>query len=415
MISNRFRIHVRSRVLLLGILVLRCLLSSVPAEARSLYPPPFIQDRPLGKSLAAQMDAAAKSGKSPIAIHRECRKILSEGLSKNGQRFRSEFPRGFRLDFSDPAYRKIATNLLRGNQSNWHGYLRELKYLNEIARKQSPFSILSVGDRAKLRGGQLVEFDALLEDKRTGLKISGEFKDWKITSRASLEKAKRQIDKISRRARQQGVSRSMWVNRARVSDTYRKELEDYALRRNVGLYAHISTSDKLAHRLKNPQRFDDVLEKEARVLKKIKGGRLVGRGAGIAGTLYGGYQVGSAAYLWNSGAMTTRKATITASEGVGKAAGGLAGAYLGAQAGGTIGVFFPPAAPFLVAGGGIVGGVVGAVGGSVAGSAAGELLVDQVIYKDLEEKETDALIAFLQDYYQSPSSSGSTRPVTRDP
>jgi hypothetical protein len=392
------------------------------ASARTLYPPPFIQDRAFGKQLADQMEQVAASGKSPTAVHRECRRILRDGLSQGGQRFRSEFPRGFRLDFSDPQYRKIGTNLLRGNRSNWHGYLRELKYLNEIARKQSPFRIVSVGDRAPLKSGKIVEFDALLEDKRTGLRMSAEFKDWKINSRANLDKAKLQIDKIARRAREQGVSRSMWVNRARLSDRYRGELEEYARRRNVSIYSGTSTSNKLAHNLKNPRRFDDALEGESRLLQRratraversriavkheskalrhIKIGRIAGRAAGplIAG--YEAYEVGHTAYQWKQGAVTTRKATISASEGIGAAAGGLAGAATGAYAGGAIGTFFPPAAPFLAAGGGVIGGIAGAIGGSMAGGAGGTLLVDQVIYKDLEEKETDALIAFLQQHYQ---------------
>jgi hypothetical protein len=347
------------------------------------------------------MEQAAASGRAPTAVHRDCGRILRDGLSKGGQRFRSEFPRGFRLNFSEPQYLKIATNLLRGNQSNWHGYLRELKYLNDIARKQSPFKIVLVGDRAPLRSGQVVEFDALLEDKRTRLKVSAEIKDWRIDSRQSLEKAKLQIDKISRRAGEHGVARTMWINRQEIPKRYRQELLSFASRRNVGVYSGISTSNKLPHNLKTPQRFDDVLKHESKALRHIKIGRMAGRSAGILGAAYGLGEVGYSAFQWNKGSITTRRATISASEGVGAAAGGLAGAATGASIGGTIGT----AVPFVgnavgAVGGGIIGGVVGAFGGSAAGSASGTLLVDQVIFKDLEEKETEALITFLQQHYQ---------------
>lgn len=374
-----------------------------PVQGRSLSPPPFINERSYGAVLADRMEQVAASGKSRREVHRECRRILSDGLSKGGQRFRSEFPRGFRLDLSDPKYRKVAVNLLRGNKRNWHGYLRELKYLNEIARKSSPFQILSVGDRAPLRSGQLVEFDALLRDKRTGLRASAEFKDWRIDSRAKLDGAKRQIDKIARRAREQRVARSMWVNRARVPENFRIELERYGRRRNVAVYSGISTSTRLPHDLWNPRRFDDVLARESRSLRPSSLSRYAVRGGGFVAIAVGATQVGHAAYQWNRGALTTRRATISATQGGTAAVGTAGGAIGGAKAGALIGTAVLPGPGTAIGGvvGGILGGLAGGIGGAMVGGIAGNALVDHVVFRNLKEEETAALIDFLIGHYQS--------------
>ena len=357
-------------------------LAPICLQARPAIPPPFIQDRSIGVSLADELKSIASSGATSKEINREGRRILSNAYSARGGYFAKSFPRGFHLDLSKDDVRRVATNLLQGNRNNWHGYERELKFLNVVANKKSPFELLSVNDRAKIASGKLVEFDAVIKDKR-------------ITSMAQLEDAKKQIDKIASRARSQGVSRSIWVNRARLSANLRQDLQSYAARRNVTVYAGVSTSDKLAHNLKNPQRFDDVLEREAGMLQKTRWVRVAGRVVGVAATAYGAGKAAYAAYRWQQGGMTTRTATVTASEGVGAAAGGASGAYLGAQ----LGAFGGPVAWVTVPAGGVLGGVVGAFAGGLGGKAVGETFVDEVIFKDLEHNETTAVIAYLQQQY----------------
>jgi hypothetical protein len=365
--------------------------------ARSYAPPPFIQDRSIGVSLADEMKALASNGASSRQINHEGRKILSQAYSAGGRYFQRNFPRGFNLDLSKNDISRVATNLLQGNVNNWHGYERELKYLNVIAGKDSPFELLKVNDRKWIKSGKLVEFDALLKDKRSGLLMSAEFKDKKIASRAELRQAKQQIDKISRRAREQRVSRSMWVNRKRVSENFRAELERYAAKRNVTVYIGVSTSERLPHESKNPKRFDDVLALESRGLGRWV--RLAGRSVGVGATLYGLGKGGHTFYAWQRGGLNTRAAVAAGSEAAGAAAGGLGGAAAGAQIGLAVGSAFPPLAVISVPGGILVGGVLGAFGGGVGGKTAGEALAEEVLFKDLEHNETTAVIAYLREQY----------------
>jgi hypothetical protein len=257
-----------------------CLLSGTQiAQARST-PPPFIQDRSVGKVVAEKFEEAARSIASPHEINQRGRQLLSEAYSAGGRRFQNNFPGGFHLDLAKPQFQRIATNLLRANSHNWHGYERELKYLNAAARRESPFRIVSAGTRSPIADGRLVEFDALLEDKKTRLHLSAEFKDWRIDSPEKLAKAKEQINKISLRAREQGVARSIWVNRARIEQRMHQNLAHYAALRRVSLYSLVTTSERLPRNLVNPRRFDDVLLKESHNLRSPSRGQLAGRGAG---------------------------------------------------------------------------------------------------------------------------------------
>ncbi len=394
-----------------------CLLSGTqPAQARST-PPPFIQDRSVGKVLAEKFEGATRSSASTHEINQQGRQLLADAYSAGGRRFQNNFPGGFHLDLSKPQFQRIATNLLRANTKNWHGYERELKYLNVIARRESPFRIVSVGTRSPIADGRLVEFDALLEDKKSHLRLSAEFKDWRIDSPEKLIKAKEQIDKISRRAREQGVSSSIWVNRARIGKERHRDLERYAAARQVTVYSPVTTSERLPRSLLQPRRFDDVLLKESRNLRHIhreqiaargvggmRWGQLAGRGAIVVGTAYGVWQTGHGAYQWSQGAITTRQAVVSVSEGIGSAAGGFAGGWAGAEAGAAVGTFIVPGPGTAV--GAVIGGAIGGIGGAVmgawSGKAVGTLLVDDVIFKDLDEKETDSLMAFLKQRYQAP-------------
>lgn len=392
-----------------------CLLCGTErAQARSA-PPPFIQDRSLGKALAQKFEEVVKSNASTHEINRRGRQILSDAYSAGGRRFQNNFPRGFHLDLSKPQFQRIATNLLRANAHNWHGYERELKYLNVAAHRESPFRIVSVGTRSPIADGRLVEFDALFEDKKTRLQLSAEFKDWQIDSPEKLAKAKEQIDKISLRAREQGVARSIWVNRARIEQGRGQDLANYATSRRVSVYSPVTTSERLPRNLLHPRRFDDVLLKESRSLRYphqrqlvgrgvggIRWAQFAGRGAGVIGAVYGAWQTGNGAYQWTQGTITTRQAVVSVSEGIGSAAGGVAGGWAGAEAGAAIGTFFGPGPGTAV--GAVIGGTVGGIGGAVlgawSGKAVGTVLVDDVIFKDLDEKEAASLIAFLKQHYQ---------------
>lgn len=383
--------------------VLVCSLLGAQGIARTLDAPPFIRDRALGSSLADDLQSIASSGARPAEINRSGRELLAKAYSAQGRRFQSNFPRGFDVDLSISDHRKIATNLLKGNLKNWHGYERELKYLNVLSRQDSPFSITSVGSRARIADGRFVEFDLLLKDKHSGMTMSMEVKDWQIDTRAKLDKAKEQIAKIARRASEQGVDRSIWVNRSGIGAGFREELENHAKRHRVGFYQSVSTSEKLAHNLKKPVRLDDVLKKESQGLRRLKLGRIAGRGVGWVSVAYGVYEAGHGVYQWKQGGITTRQAVMSVSEGVGAAAGGVAGSWAGAETGAVVGTFIggPPGTAIGTVIGGIFGGIGGAIAGAWSGGLAGSFAVDQIIFRGLDEKENKALTEFLSQHYSA--------------
>lgn len=384
-----------------------------PVQARSA--PPFIQDRAKGAILAENLQKIAKIGADSREINQRARQLLSEAYSSGGRRFQNNFPQGFHLDLSKPQFQKVASNLLRANALNWHGYERELKYLNVIAERESPFRIVSAGNRAPVADGRLVEFDALLEDKKSRMRVSAEFKDWRIDSPEKLRKAKEQIHKISLRAREQGVARSIWVNRARIDPRMERSLVKYAAFRRVSVYSPVSTSQRLARNLTKPLRFDDVLLRESRRLKgaqterlftrnlgTLPYGRLTGPSTGVIGAAYGLWETGHGAYQFAQGSITKRQAVMSMSEGLGSATGGGLGAWAGAEVGATVGTMILPGVGTVVGtvSGTIVGGITGALFGSLAGTYAGVSLVDDVIFKNLDEKEQESLMLFLAQYYQ---------------
>lgn len=384
-----------------------------PVQARSA--PPFIQDRAKGAILAENLQKIAKSGADSREINQRTRQLLSEAYSSGGRRFQNNFPQGFHLDLSKPQFQKVASNLLRANALNWHGYERELKYLNVIAERESPFRIVSAGNRAPVADGRLVEFDALLEDKKSRMRVSAEFKDWRIDSPEKLRKAKEQIHKISLRAREQGVARSIWVNRARIDPRMERSLAKFAAFRRVSVYSPVSTSQRLARNLAKPVRFDDVLLRESRqlnrtpierlVTRKLETrplGHLARRSAGTIGAAYGLWKTGHGVYQFTQGSITKRQTIMSMSDGLGSAAGGGLGAWAGAEAGATVGTMILPGVGTLIGtvSGTIVGGITGALFGSLAGTYAGVSLVDDVIFKNLDEKEQESLMRFLAQYYR---------------
>jgi hypothetical protein len=360
-----------------------------PAEARTYYVGPV--DRPTQVALANQLGALEDVGGDAAGINRRGRAILSDAFHMfKGGRFEKHFPNGFYLDLSRDDIRRVARNYVLSNAKNRDGYLQELKYLNLLAQPESPFDVLEVGGRAPISSGRVVEFDARLKDKRTGLPAASEFKNWRISNRSQVEAAKDQMNKIAMRAREEKVPRAIWVNRQPVPDSFRSDLERYAAKRNMGFYDDISTGSSTKSR-----RLSEVLEKESDSLKKHDWTKATGRTIGIAAALYGTGNATYAAYAWQRGGMTTRTATVAASEGAGAAVGGLTFALLGAK----LGAFGGPVAWITIPAGGVVGGVFGAFCGGAGGKAAGQTLVDQVIFKDLEHNETTAVIAHLREQY----------------
>lgn len=361
----------------------------------------MILNRSFGADLAIRVEQAAKMS-DPAVADREIKELLSAGMSRGGLYFRNSFPKDAHFDAVRPDVRKVITNLMRANHHNWHGYLRELKLINELAQPDSHFVLEESGGRRVIKDGRLVEFDLLARHRASGFKIAIESKDWKIRGNADMEKAKNQIEKIAARARQQGVSRVIWVNRKSVHSRYRDELAANAKRRRVGFYDNISTSLKRPHDLMNPRRFDDVMETESASLRRMRGAGLLGKGV-VALTVI--YEVGNGAntfHKWRSGRITTRECISTGSGTAGGLAGGLAGGYAGAEAGAFTGSFFGPGPG--TAAGAVVGGLVGSAGGAIAGALAGELVgtvaAEKLMFQSLEQLEVLETIEVLKDYYQ---------------
>lgn len=321
---------------------------------------------------------------------------LREALSPGGQRFDRYFPKGVHVDFMREDIGKIVNNALTGNKSNWHGYYRELKYINSIEAPDSKFRLIESGSRNRISDGRIVEFDILTQDRRTGAKLAIESKDWKIKSRADLEKAKGQIEKIAIRAREEGVERVAWLNRkGSVSEAFKSELEDFGRKNGVAVYDRVSTGEATV-RSGKAQHIDDVLAKESKLIARSSIARSSARRVVkvipyVGVVIETGFAVHKT-WQYNSGRATMRDLAVTG----GGAVGGVAGAAGGALAGAAIGSFFPGPGTII---GGVIGGAVGGVAGHIAGNKTTEYAVDKFYYEKQTEKERAATMAALLSHY----------------
>jgi hypothetical protein len=385
------------------LLFLICWASLQTARARSIGAPSMIYERSLGADLARQVEEVmVKHSASPKVADTMIKNLLSRGMSSGGLYYERSFPKGIFYDATRSDVMKVITNLMRSNRKNWSGYMRELKFINELASSNSPFVLERAGGRELIKDGRLVEFDLLVRDKRSNLKMAIEVKEWKIRSQADLNKSKGQIQKIAMRAREEGVERVVWVNRERVPERFRTELEKFARSQNVGFYDDISTSQRLPRDLNKPGRLDDVLEKESRSLGRTRWGRAAGKTLIVLGVVWETYQAGAAVQKWRNGRMTNRELVSEAGGTAGGMAGGVAGGYAGAQAGAYIGTFFGPG--YGTAVGAFAGGLIGAVGGGVAGTFAGTEVAntasEKMIFRKLNDYEKQKIINGLLTHYQ---------------
>ena len=384
------------------VLLLPCWAPFQTAQAKLAHAPPMISERSLGADLARQVEeVTVKYSSSPGVADSMIKKLLSQGMSSGGLYYERSFPKGIFYDATRPDVQKVITNLMRANPKNWHGYMRELKYINELASPDSPFVLEKAGGRELIKDGRLVEFDLLVRDKRSNLRMAIEVKEWKIRSQGDLNKAKKQLNKIAMRAQEEGIERVAWVNRERIPQRFRAELEAFARSKNVVFYDDISTSQRLPRDLLKPGRFDDVLEKESILLRGIQWGR-VARTVGVAAVLWETYQGVSEVQKWRSGQMTNREFVLEVGGVAGGMAGGVAGGRVGAQIGAYIGTVFEPGGGTFI--GALAGGLIGAVGGGIAGSFTGKEVADtageKLIFQKLNDWEKQKIINVLITHYQ---------------
>lgn len=297
---------------------------------------------------------------------------------------------------------KIVNNALTGNKSNWHGYYRELKYINSIEAPNGKFRLIVSGSRNRISDGRIVEFDILAQDRWTGAKLAIESKDWKIKSRADLEKAKGQIAKVAKRAREEGVERVAWLNRkGSVSGVFKSELDDFGRKNGVTVYDRVSTG-KAAVSSGNAQHIDDVLAKESKLIAKTSVRRVVKVIPYVGVAIESGLAIHKT-WQWQSGGATTRDLVTTGGGAAGGVAGAASGAWLGAKGGAAIGSFFGPGLGSAFGGvvGAVLGGAVGGVTGHIAGNKTTEYAVDKLYYEKQTEKEREATIAALLSHYSA--------------
>jgi hypothetical protein len=322
---------------------------------------------------------------------------FSKALSKNGRvtnglRFQREFSRGVYLDFMREDISRIVNNALSGNRTNWHGFYRELKFINYLQSPGSPFELIQAGTRQKISDGRLVEFDMLVRHKRTGSKMVIESKDWGIRTRADLEKAKDQIAKIAQRTREEGVSKAVWMNRQNVPEGFRDDLVRFGKSQSVSIYDNVSTGQS-AVRLGKAQHVKALLKAESTLLTRsaLKQAARVGAIFGVV--MESGFAVHKT-WQWQSGGATTRDLVTTA----GGAGGAIAGAAGGAATGAAIGSVFPGPGTAI---GGFVGGFVGGFAGHFAGSKGTEYAVEKLYFENQTAKEREATVEALIARYTS--------------
>lgn len=364
-------------------------------------PPPFIADRSLGQSLRTDVNVIRDDyGAGRISLARANTRstaVLRDAYSQRGQWFDRSFPKGVHLDFMRDDIGKITNSLITGNEKNWHGHERELKYINTIEDPDGKFKFLKANHRNRISDGRIVEFDILAEDRRTGAKLAIESKDWKIKSRADLEKAKGQLEKIAKRAREEGVERVAWLNRkGSVSEAFRGELEYFGQKNGVTVYDRVSTGEATVRR-GMAQHIDDVMAEEskaiARTSARASARRVVKVIPYVGVAVESGFAIHQT-WQWQAGRATTRDFALTS----GGAVGGVAGAAGGAWAGAAIGSFFPGPGNII---GAFVGGAVGGVAGHIAGNKTTEYAVDKFYYEKQSDEEKQATIDALIANYSS--------------
>lgn len=325
--------------------------------------------------------------------------VLRKALSPGGQRFDRYFPKGINLDFMREDIGKIVNNTLTGNKSNWHGYYRELKYINSIEATDGRFRLVEAGSRNRISDGRIVEFDILVQDRRTEAKLVIESKDWKIKSQAELDKAKAQLEKVAKRAREEGVERFVWVNRkGSISPELSDELRKFGQKHNVNVYDNVSTGEATVRR-KKAQHIDNVLEKESKLIAKTSA-RRVAKVIPYVGVVIESGIVIHKTWQWQSGRVTTRDLVVTGGGAAGGIAGATGGAFLGAKGGAVIGSFVPVAGTAV---GGVVGAVVGGVAGGITGHIVGskttEYAAAKFYYEKMDDKEREVTVDALIVHY----------------
>ena len=372
----------------------------------ALSPPPTVSNRALGQNIRVEIEQIRTSYMEgrisrPVANHRTA-SSFAKALSPGGQRFQREFPRGVHLDFMRNDISRVVNNALSGNKTNWHGFYRELKFINAAIAPGASFELVEAGSRQVIRDGRVVEFDSLFRERRTGKTLVIEIKDWKISSRDQLDKAKDQILKISQRAREEGVTRATWMNRQQVPGQFRSELVDFGRRHNVGIYDRVTTGQTAVQR-GQAQHIDDVLRRESRNMTRAE---RVGRVNRVIPYLAVIVETGFMAHKtsqWQAGRATTRDLAVTSGGAVAGVTGAAGGAILGAKGGAAIGTFFGPGIGTAIGGtlGGLGGAVVGGVSGHFGGRKATEYAIDKFYYEKLSEEEKRATVEALIAHFES--------------
>lgn len=374
------------------LLVLGAVLLSI-TNATALSAPPTVSDRALGQSLRTELGQVRNSyieGRisRPVA-NRRTATSFAKALSPGGLRFQREFPQGVHLDFMREDISKIVNNALSGNRTNWHGYYRELKYINAVVAPGSPFELNKANSRPRSENGRIVEFDSLFDHKRSRGTLIIEIKDKRINA-GNLQDTKDQIARIANCAREKGVTRTIWVNRQRVPEPFRDELMKFGELHNFGIYDNVTTG-QTAVRRGQAQHFDDVLRTESKLIARSCAQRVTKVMPYVGVAVESGFAIHKT-WQWHSGRATTRDLVVTG----GGAAGGIAGATGGALAGAAIGSLFPGAGTLI---GGVVGGAVGGIGGHIAGNQTTEYAIDKFYYEKQTEKEREATLETLVAHY----------------
>lgn len=359
----------------LAIMAILGLFMAAPLFARSPYP--MIEGRSLGKRLADEVEQLVEHHRGDLeTAQREVAGTLSRGMSARGVAFQRNFPNGIHLDPRRSDVLRVITNVLRGNSKNRGGYVRELKYINMASMEASPFRLVSVGDRARISDGRLVEYDLRLRHKWLRRDVVIEVKDWSIRSARDLDEAKSQIAKIAKRAAEDGVDEVLWVNRQTVRGGHRDALRMHAAEHGVDLYDDVSTSTRRSRIAGKVTRFDDLLHK----VSMRQWGRFASKAAGRVGGILVVTELiamGMNMKKWRTGGISQREAWVNL--------GGHIGSVFGA-------IIFLVPAPWA-------GLVVGWFLGDYVGRWLAGLICDRILFEDLDEKERYALQSRLSEHY----------------
>ena len=406
---------VKSKLTLPGIAIVTLLfqfLGASPVVARAPSPPAFIHSTSMREEFVGDWSRLVASSVDAKTMNREGSRILRDAYGSG--RFHREFPRGFKVDLSRPDTQKIATNFLKGNPKNWHGYSRELKVLSHIRSSRSPFNLIEAGSRTKFRG-KTTEFDALLERKRSKLRAVIEVKDRQIASSKDLRSAKDQITRIAKRAGRERVGTVSWVNRQVLPPKTLAELTKHAHRHGVSVYHNVTTGVRQVG-LGGSRSLEGVMRGESMKLNRIAraqspmprlspvaltgSSRLIARRVG--GPLLGAASIGMGVYRFQTGGTNTRAAISGVATASGAFVGGAAGAKGGAIAGAAIGTAFPGIGTAVGAtAGGIIGGIGGAIGGGMIAGTVADSFTQNFIANLDAEGQRDLIKALRQKYAEA--------------